>query len=281
METPAFVMIPADTFRKQRSAISLKSKLLLSLGLFLASCSQDDRIATISCDADHGGPTTVTTELLSNGRRTSITGYLNSWGFSLGSIVRISPGSTRSEPIVEWQRLPLSASDLLISSTALQSVTIGDGFEVHLDDDIRTIGRGMGVDLDDILLRHTMLDVDDPMVRLLPDIAGPLKRYPSIVERIRSAPDTRLAIVSGIIGGDELDFEFINTYQPVAANTFEFGRSYVHVRFTCHLIKRIQERAGTATGIIPLIIYLTPIKYDDSTARVVLDPLPVDLLHHN
>ena len=279
METPASVMIPADTTRERRSAISLKRKLLLGLGLFLASCSQDDRTATVSCDADPEGPIIVTTELLINGRRMSMTGYLNSWSLSLGSIVRISPGSTRSEPIVEWQTLPLSATDLLISSTAVQSVTIGDGFEVHLDDDLRIIGRGIGVDLDDTLLRHTMLYVGNPMVRLLPDIAGPLNRYPVMVERIRSAPVTRLAIVSGIIDGEGIGV--FNMYQPVAVNTFELGRSYVHVSYTCRLIKRQHHLADTAIGVVPLIIYLTPIKYDDSTARVVLDPLPLNLLHHN
>lgn len=279
METPAFVMIPAQTIQEQRSSISLKSKLILGLGLFLVSCSQDDRIATVTCTADPEGPVAVTTELLSNGRRTLITGYLNSWGFSLGSIVRISPGSTRSEPIVEWQTLPLLASDLLTSSTVLQSVTIGDGFEVHLDDDLRTIGRGMGVDLNDTLLRHTMLYVNDPMVRLLPDSADPLNRYPGIVERIRSAPGTRLAIVSGIVGGDWISA--FNTYQSVAANTFELGRSYVHVSYTCRLIKKLQHRADTTMGVVPLIIYMTPIKYDDSTARVVLDSHPVDTLDHN
>jgi len=193
--------------------------------------------------------------------------------------VRISPGSTRSDVIAEWQLLPLSASDPLISSTALQSVTLGDGFEVHLDDDIRTIGRGMSLDLDSTILKHTILYVDGSMVRLLPDVAVLLNRYPGIVERIQSAPDTRLAIVSGTIDGDELDI--FSKYPSVSTNTLELGRSYIHVSYTCRLMKRLGHRAYRPPGIVPLIVYLAPVKYDDSTARVALDSIPIDLLHRN
>jgi len=219
----------------------------------------------------------VATELVSNGRRASISGYLNSWGLPLGSIVRINPGSTRSEAIVEWQRLPLSASDLLISSTALQSITISDGFEVHLDDDLRTIGRGMGIDLDSTIVKHSVLYVDGSVTRGLPDVAAPLNRYPDIVARIRSAPAIRLAIVSGTVDGSDLNI--FDTYPSAAANTVELGNSYVHVSYACRVIANLGHQARRAIDGVPLVIYLTPIKYDNSTARVAPDSLPLDLLH--
>ena len=251
--------------------------MLVGLGFLLVSCSQDDRISTVTCDGDPEGPIAVTTELLIHGKRTPITGYLNSWGFPLGSIVRINSGSARSAAIVEWQRLPLSAPDLLASPRALQSITLRDGFEVHLDEGLKTMSQRMGIDLGGMILKHTLLYVDDPEVRLLPDVAGLLNRSPGTVERIRNAPDTPLAIVSGTI--DSHGLGIFDAYQTVGVNTFELGRSYVHVSYTCHLINRLGHRAHGAPGAVPVIIYLTPIRYDDSTARVAFHPVPMDLLH--
>lgn len=260
-----------------RAYFSRGRAVLLGLGFLLVSCSQGDRISTVTCDGDPEGPIAVTTELLIHGKRTSITGYLNSWGLSLGSIVRINYESARSAVIVEWQRLPLSATDLLVSPRAFQSITLREGFEVHLDEGLRTMSERMGIDLGGMILKHTLLYVDDPEVRLLPNVAGILNRSPGTVERIRNASDTPLAIVSGTIDSNGLGI--FDAYQTVGVNTFELGRSYVHVSYTCHLIKRLQHRAHGEPGAVPVIIYLTPIRYDDSAARVAFHPVPIDLLH--
>ena len=254
-----------------------QNTVLLGLGLLLASCTQSDGISTVTCDGDPEGPIAVTTELIIHGKRTSITGYLNSWGFSLGSIVRISSGSTRSEAVVEWQRLPMSAADLIVSPKALPSVTPLEGFEVHLDDVLKAVSQRMGIDLGGIILKHTILYMDAPKVRLLSDVAGLLNRSPRAVERIRNAPDTPLAIVSGTI--DSRGLGIFDAYQTVGVNTFELDGSYVHVSYACHLIKQLGHRASGAPGTVPVIIYLTPIRYDDSAQQVVFYPVPLDLLH--
>lgn len=254
--------------------------VLLGLGFSLVSCSRADRIATVTCDGDPEGPIAVTTELLIHGRRTSMTGYLNSWGFSLGSIVRINSGSTRSGAAVEWERLPLSAADLLVSSKALQSVTPQGGFEVHLDQSLNTMSQRMGIDLGTMILKHTLLYVDDPKVRLLPDVAGLVNRSPKTVERIHNTPDTLLAIVSGTI--DSSGLGVFDAYQTVAVNTFELGTSYVHVSYTCHLIKRLGHRAHGEPGGVPVIIYLTPVRYDDSAAQIAFhSAAPIDLFQNS
>ena len=262
--------IAKTTHEQQRACLFLKSTLLLGLTL-LASCSQDDRTSTITCDRDPEGPISVTTELNINGRRASVTGYLNSWGLSLGSIVRINARSTQFDAAVELQRLQTSKNDLFISPTALQSVALLRGFEAHLDEDLKTMSQKMGIDLDEIILKNTILVFDGSNVQLLPDVAGLLNRDPEVVERIRYNRDTPLAIVSGTIYSNN-GLNIFNTYHNIGANTFELGRSYVHVSYSCQLLKKIRHVAYKSARGEPVIIYLTPIRYDGSTARVTIDP---------
>jgi len=54
----------------------------------LASCSQDDRVATVTCDDTFGAGLPVTIEASAGGKRTSSIGYLNTRGLTLGTLVR-------------------------------------------------------------------------------------------------------------------------------------------------------------------------------------------------
>ena len=278
MDAPAMVSgTSTKSISEWHARFPFSNMVLLGLWFLLVSCSQNDRISTVTCDGDPEGPIAVTTELLFHGKRTSITGYLNSWDLSPGSIVRINSGAARSEAIVEWQRLPLTKPDLLLSRKALRSVTLQGGFGVHLDEGLRTMSQRTGIDLSGVILQHTLLYVEDPEVRWLPDIAGLLSRFPATVERIRNSPDISLAIVSGSIDSNGLGI--FDAYQTVGINTFELGNSYVHVSYTCHLIKQIAHRANGAPSPVPVIIYLTPIRYDGAIEQVAFQPTPLDLFH--
>lgn len=257
-----------------------KSCLLLGLFMLLVSCSQDDRIATVTCDGATGSPIPVPTDLSSNGQRASSIGYLNSWELSLGSIVRIAPGSTQSGAITEWRTLAPSKHNPPLSSTALRysTIGIGAGFQVHLDEDIRAVGRRAGLDLDTEILQHTIFYLYDPTIRSLPDIENSVNEDPSIVDGIRMAAGAYFAVVSRTIDGSNLGL--FNTYEEIPVNTLEIGNSYVHVSYSCRTVERLGRQARRAEGVLPLIIYLTPIRYDELTSRVMPGPREMDVFQH-
>ena len=257
------------------SPISCRTVLFLALPLLLSvSCTQDDRVATVTCDGVSEGAIPVSIEVSSNGKRASSIGYLNTWGLTLGTIVRTAPGSTPSGSIVEEHRLARSTDDLSPSAAVLSSTIVSDGLQVHLEQDIRTVARRAGVNLDSTILKHTVLYIGDPVVRSFRNLADSVNRDSGIVQSIRSASDTRFVIVSGTIDGDGL--RLFNTYGSTAVNTFEIGGSYVHVSYSCPPVEGLGRRSASADGDIPIVIYMTPVRYDAPTSQVTLDPRATD-----
>jgi hypothetical protein len=252
-----------------------KTRLVLGLSLLLSSCSQDDRDATVTCNESDRLLTPVATELSTNRKESSLTGYLNSLGLSLGSIVQLTAGSNGTGTIVKWRALTLSGNDIAAASAALRSATVGEGLQVRLEDDIRIVGRRAGLDLDGDILKHTTLYIDNPIVHYLTDVAKSINRSPSIVEAIRRSKTSDLAIVSATVDGSDL--RLFSTYGSTPVNTLEIGSYYVHVGYSCPSIERIGRLARRSDRAISLIIYLTRVKYDELTLQVTVDPRRLDL----
>ena len=257
------------------SPIFWRALLLLAPPLLSVSCTtQDDTVATVTCDGGSGDVIPVSMEVSSNGKRASSIGYLNTWGLTLGNIVRTASGSTPSGTVVEEHSLPSSTDDLSSSAAALSSTTISDGLQVHLEKDIRTVARRAGVDLDSAILKHTVLYIEDPVVRSFRNLVASVNMDSGVVQSIRAATDDRFFIVSGTIDGDGLGL--FNTYGSIASNTFEIGRSYVHVSYSCQPVEGLKHRLAKADDVIPIVIYMTPVRYDAPTSQVVLDPHATD-----
>jgi hypothetical protein len=265
--------------KRLRAVRTRCNKTLLVIFIFLTSCDQDDRTITVTCDTPPGTPIAVVTEWSDKGIRKSATGYLNNWGFSIGTIVRVSPGSTPLETIIERQASVLPLLTPTSSPTTLTSATVGDGFQVHLEDDVRAIGRQAGIDLESGIPAHTMLSIDAPEVHSLTNLANSINAYPGIVKGIRTDRDAHFAIVSGTIDGD---YPFLfSTYGSAAVNTLWIETSYVHISYSCRAIEELRHRSWAADNFIPLIIYLTPIRYDETTSQISIDPDSLDRFTHN
>jgi hypothetical protein len=178
--------------------------------------------------------------------------------------------------MVEDHLLTPSTDDLSPSTAILISTTVSDGLQVHLEKDIRTVARRAGVDLESTILKHTVLYVEDPVFRSFRNLADSVNRDSGIVQSIRTATDARFVIVSETIDGDGLDL--FNTYGSTAVNTFEIGGSYVHVSYSCPTVEGLEHRSARADGVIPIVIYMTPVRYDAPTAKITLDPRPIGFL---
>lgn len=246
--------------------------------LLLASCSQDDRVAIVTCSAGGIGAIPVATELWNREQRTLATGYLNTWGLNLGSIVRVTGGSPWPRAIVEWRAVTPSKPNASLTAVALRSAAVGDGFQVLLDDDFRANALGSGLNLDSAILERTMLYIFNARVWSLPDVVAALNETPDIAAGIRAATSDRFAIVSEAVNGDDLS---LSSKSVAAVNTLDLGGAYVHVRYSCRAVERLKDQVLRTGGLVPLIIYLTPIIYDETTSRIAPDVRSMDLSRHN
>ena len=68
---------------------------------------------------------------------------------------------------------------------------------------------------------------------------------------------------------------FNDAAQSVSLNTFEIGDWYVHVSYSCPAFESLARRAR-AQAATPLVIYLSPLKYDKASSKVALDPRPLE-----
>jgi hypothetical protein len=264
------------------ATVSLSNKILLGIALPLASCSQDDRVATVTCEGIPGNLVTVSTELSRNGKQESSTGYLNQLGLPLGTIVRTRAHSTSPMAFIDGRTAISSAPDLSPSPAVVRSITIGDGFQVHLEDDVVALGRRAGVDLNSEILKHAVLYVGNGVVRSLPNLANSINGHAGMVEAIRKAsPDEKFAVVSGTIAGDYIGlFSTFSTFRGITSDSLAIGTSYIHVSYSCLAVEELERRSWESDSLIPLVIYLTPIRYDETTSRIIPDSSSMESSQH-
>src|SRR5262249_27533130 len=144
------------------------------------------------------------------------------------------------------------------SPTILRSAAVGDGLQVTLDDDVRRLGRHAGIDFESGIPTHTGLAFFTSEARYLTSLASSIIAYPGSIEAIRANKDAHLAIVSGTLDGDFPSL--FTTYDGVAANTLSIGTAYIHISYSCWAVDELRHRWWAAGHLIPLIIYLTPIR---------------------
>ena len=258
--------------------VGMARRKILVLGLILPpilSCSQDDRLVTITCDNLAESPIPVETAYSINKQHTSLTGYLNSQGLSLGSIVQIAPSTAHAGVLtLKGPQLSSPIDDALVSYPILLALNVGNGFQAHMDDDIRMASHNAHHDLDSEIVKHTMLYVENPTVRYLAKIGPLLDRHPDIANSIRTATQ-QTAIVSEVIEGDRL--VLFSDVEGIAINTGEIANSYVHVTYSCQTVRDLDHEAHRVDRATPLIIYLTPLTYDAKTSSITVGKPGSDL----
>lgn len=229
---------------------------------------------TVTCDGDFRSAVPVATEIFINGQHAEITGYLNRSGLSLGSIVQLTPGSILEKRVSSTPEIAFSS----LSGDFL-SATLGQVFQVHVEDDIRAMGHRAGLDFDSDVPKHTMLYIGNPRVLSVDHVVELLNRSRDLVEYLRTAATTHFAVVSGLVAGD--DIGLFSTYESVAQSIIEIGSSYIHVSYSCSPIDELGHRANMAADLVPLIIYLTPIRYDGATGRIAFDGPTLNLSYRD
>jgi hypothetical protein len=113
------------------------------------------------------------------------------------------------------------------------------------------------------------LQIPEAEIRVLTNLPNSMNASPSIVEGVRTQTDARFAVVSGVVDGDYL--LLLATYDADAINTVSVGTSTVHISYSCQVVEEVLHEVWATGSLIPIVIYLTPIRYDPKTSRVVVD----------
>jgi len=267
--------------QESRECISVMSMLfkmsaLIAFCILAASCSEPDRVVTVTCDATPTNLMPVATELEINGQRRSLPGYLNTSTFTLGAIVELTPGGlppksgemVRSQVVTALRREERDKS-------ILRSIRMKQGLEVRIEDEFRESVRRLGLSIDNEISGNTALYIPGYSITFLPDILRAINADSGAVEMIRASREAQFAIVSGSINGDDLIL-FSTSRASIYPNILLLAGSYVHVSYACGAVALLRERSNEPSGVKPLVIYFTPVNYDVASARVTLDSRQMD-----
>lgn len=255
----------ASAFRR---SIRRKSIFIL-LPILAVSCTRDDRVATVACDESHALPLPVEIRIFSDGFSSPRTGYLDTWDLPLGSIVRLSPDLSPASPI---EKLPFSTASTNVLSRKYPGVDariVANLFNVHVDNDIKDMAKKSGVKLDYDGLVHPMFDLETPTVNSLITVDSAINTDEALVNTIRERKDAHYAIVSRTIDGDDINL-FFDLSQPVV-NSYDINGTRLHINYSCAVVDEIRIRRRKKGLPVPIVIFLAPVIYDESGARLRTD----------
>jgi hypothetical protein len=171
--------------------------------------------------------------------------YATHFGEGLSSydaltIVRLDTTATNPFTVLEQPTLPLHTSRADQVSALWHFTTASDTLQLNVYEDIQRFALQDGVNLDSEVSNSTMLIIIHSTRISLVDAKGFVNSDQRLRESIRSTADTRFAIVTQTIDGDDLGLLFAGGF---VANTLEIRGSYVHVRYSCPAIDG-KHRAG-------------------------------------
>ena len=234
-----------------------------------SSWTEQDRIATVSCISSPGQTLEVATELKGRDFHARPDGYLNVWGFRLGSFVQLQPASFAGTASYTLDAHLMNSSTIDDRLTLLSS-PIRRGLITHVDRDIELTTQRSGMDIHGTLLSHTELWIDNPKIRFIHDISGLVNSDPAAVDFLRRSGNARWAIVRGTV-----DSEDVGLYKPHfeshGYNTLVIANSYLHIAYSCSAVDSLVQRTGDNGEMIPMVIYFTPIRYDEESSHIVID----------
>lgn len=252
------------------SALRMSSKgrsALILLPLLVVSCIRSDRVAIVACNETSAAALPVKVKVVPDSSTTSEIGYLNTWNLSLGQIVELSP---ESSPLLLVNKVGSPSISLHVLSKRFPYVgaTVADNvFRVHVDSDVLTMTQRAGVQLDYGSLKHPTVDLETPIVRSITNIDSIINADKALAERIRDGNGARYAIVSQTVDGDDINFYF-DLSQPVV-NSYHFDGTYLHVKYLCASVDEIRIHRRHTSGPVPIIIFLSPIIFDQSDVHLM------------
>lgn len=248
----------------------------LLFALCVASCGEEDRVYTVYCPPTNGA---LSVDLGSGDARSLGVGELNSKHLSVGSILRVTPSPSPIETGTarEVYTLRISSLDLSPPRTVNGGRLVANP-RIEVNIDVRRAAAGLGIDLEQLITSGTHLYIHRGTLKSLRDVAAITSADPGAVDLIRTdSKGTRFLVVSAAVyGSGALLLTSIEPLKGVAANTVKLGDFYLHANFVCPAVYG-HSSPGRSRWDDPVVVFYTPVAYDESTARIVVDASGLDL----
>ena len=264
-------------YAELRPSIQVTFGALLFLVVVLSTTSswtEQDRIATVSCSSSPDQTLKVETELKGGGFRARLDGYLNIWGFRLGSMVQLQPGSIAGTASYTLDAR-LMTSPIIDERLTLLSSPVRRGLVTHVDRDIELDAQRSGIDIQSTLLSYTDLWIENPKIRFIHDVSGLVNSDQKAIDLLRRSGNTRWAIIRGTVDSQNVDL-----YKPHfdfhGYNTLVIVHSYLHIAYSCSAVDSLEQRTNNSGEMVPMVVYFTPIKYDEKTSQIAVDDRPIE-----
>jgi hypothetical protein len=250
----------------------------LLLALCVASCSEEDRVYTVHCPPTNGA---FSVDFESTDTESQGVGELNSKPLSIGSILRVTPGPSPTETGTAHEVYRLRTANLdLLPPRVVDSGRLVANLRIEVDADVKQAAARLGIDLEQLITSGTRLYIFRGTLKSVRDVAALTNADPAAVDLIRAnSKEMRFLVISAAIYGFSTHlFTNVEPLKYVSGNAVKLGDFYLHGNVVCPAVhspffasSRRSRRAN------PIIVFYTPVTYDESTANIVVDARRIDL----
>jgi hypothetical protein len=260
----------------RRAAKWAKSVAAASAGLLIMSCGDEDRVVRVSCAPPPGD--SISVHVNSAGEKKAAVALLNTRQFVPGAILQVNlavPGGIRGSAEVSYS-LRTSADDFLPSRPEVWSANIvSTTFIIHPDEDVNTALRSLNIDLRNTIARNSELDIVGAKRRLLRDPVALINDDRRAMDLIQHGDGAfQFFVISGASYGKTAALSY--SEPTLAVDTLDFSPFYLHLKYDCSAITMINSLAAASAAEVPILIFLTPVRFNRAGGLVEIDPMAID-----
>jgi hypothetical protein len=247
------------------------------LALWLASCGRPDPTAVVTCALPPDDMISVHLGLWDSGEPTI--GIVNTWQFLPGTLLEFhpaDPGQSRGRGRAVHV-LRTTTEDFLPSQPEDWSEDIASAsLRVQLDPNAaQTLGSLQQDFARQIAISSYVINWNATR-KTLRDPVGLVNADDLAIDLLRKADQaTRFSIVSAV--SYDTSVVLYHSWAGVPVNIVQVRQFQLHFEFMCSSLDRINAVASLARKPVPILFVNTAVKYDPMHAKVIVDPLQLDL----
>lgn len=248
----------------------------LLLALCVASCGEEDRVYTVHCSPTSG---TFSVDFGSADAKSLGIGELNSKPLTVGSILRVTPGPSPLEAgtVREVYRLRVASLDLSPPRRVNDGRLVAN-LRIEMDADVKLVAARLGIDLEQLITSGTRLYILGGTLSSLHDVASLTNADPAAVDLIRAeSKEMRFLVISAAVYGS--DPNLYTSVEPLehVGTAAKLGNFYLHGNIDCPAVHSPWVVISPGSRKVnPIIVFYTPVAYDESIERIVVDKRRLD-----
>ena len=266
-----------NKYREVGAFSILLSTVLLIIAL--RSTEREDRIATVECDARHGGGLSVDTGWLETRKSPGI-GFLMPRPLPSGSILQLRSNTNRDALGIAdvVYSLPITDSDFSPPHTGEWfNYLKGGHLRIVLDNDVSHVADSIHLNWDATLRRHTQIVIAYPNRRILRDPIAKLNENREAIDVIKSMnSEYRFAMITGVEYGSVAAMRYVSPTFAINWATDVPG-FYLHLKYDCRQVTDMPDPPSDADDSSPLLAFYIALRINPYSGLAEEDPTPLDL----